>query len=45
MLERIDAGHPGRAEQALASLDPSNASDELLVARWAINFLRDFEQS
>lgn len=43
--ERIDAGHPGRAEQALKTLDPSNTSDDVLVGRWAVNFLRGVGES
>jgi len=36
----IDAMRPGLADVAVNSLDPANASDELTVVQWDINFLR-----
>jgi len=38
--ERIEKANPGRLDAALASLDDRYRSDELLLTRWAINFLR-----
>jgi len=41
----IDREEPGRVDRALTSLEDGNQSDERVIARWAVNFLRVLEAS